>query len=374
MRAALGKTTPIEIGLGFRLPQQWRKLFATRPLLKRLCVALGFRPPQEESGPSNSNLASLYHVLDEYKAQLDHALETMDELAARRAARDYMQQYEFLGSPLGEPQVPRGKWIYCGLAEGEDELPASHKKAFCGCCFHWECVGRQTTPKAHEERVPCLMCQSDPRYRAKPPPLLRMMDQGLYLHNGVPRITVLNHSEETRIKTLLLVCDCLEQIGSGLPCEGMLGVSRILGGVLSHRHVHPHWFTHKISGVPDPEAVMEANDARMFDAGAVLSQRPDGQQQAASALGDGLPKPQGVRVKKGKSRGGEMVRMAISRSEPGGRQKAKRQREEEEEEEEEGDFDEQEEGVDLGAVIVGGLNADSKKSRRYKANKKGKKD
>ncbi len=106
-------------GLHFQLPPRWELLYPTRPDLVRLCRALGFGAPTEPTGPSNSNLLSLKHVISVYEAQLNLLLEAFDLATAMTRARDYMQMYEHQGARLGSVRERAGEWMFCGLLDAE---------------------------------------------------------------------------------------------------------------------------------------------------------------------------------------------------------------------------------------------------------------
>lgn len=190
-----------EIG-GFPLPQRWKKLYSNRPILIQLCRALGFGEPVD-SGTKNSNIGSLIAMIEEYEQQLSTLLQTLDDVAARRGARDYMQGYLFNEKALGAPGFLKSKhmWMYCGLMESEEEVPKEFQKKYCGKAFHFECMGLLRAPK--KERIACLRCSSDPKYRPKQPEASSLMEKVQYLPDGRPRIVEDTHSSSARIKTLM---------------------------------------------------------------------------------------------------------------------------------------------------------------------------
>lgn len=280
-----------EIG-GFPLPHRWKRLYSKRPILIQLCRALGFGEPVD-SGTNNANIGSLIAMIEEYEQQLGTLLQTHDAVEARCGARDYMQKYVLNGKPLGAPRFVKSKqlWMYCGLMEGENEVPKELQKHYCGQAFHFECMGLLRASK--KERIACLRCSSDPKYRPKQPEALRMMEQVQYLQDSRPRIVEDAHASEARIKTLLLDCDCLEAVGSGLPCAAMQAVAQVEGGCLSSRLVNPCWFSHKLIGAPDPIPVFNSTKLRAFNKDAVLENKVSN--AASSALGD-VRKPAGAIV------------------------------------------------------------------------------
>jgi hypothetical protein len=304
---------------GFPLPPRWKKLYSNRPILIQLCRALGFGEPVD-SGTNNSNIGSLIAMIEEYEQQLSTLLQTLDAEAARRGARDYMQGYLFNEEPLGAPGFLKSKqmWMYCGLMEGEDEVPKEFQKHYCGKAFHFECMGLLRVSK--KERIACLRCSSDPKYRPKQPEALSLMEKVQYLQDGRPRIVEDTHSNKARIKTLVLECNCLEAVGSGLPCEAMQAVAHVEGGCLSSRLVHPCWFSHKLIGAPDPIAVFESTKLRAFNKDAVLENKVS--TAASSALGGDVREPAGamVIVEGGSQRESDPnVTFLATQSEPGGK-------------------------------------------------------
>jgi hypothetical protein len=223
-------------------------------------------------------------MIEEYEQQLSTLLQTLDAVAARRGARDYMQGYLFNEKALGAPGFLKSKhmWMYCGLMESEEEVPKEFQKKYCGKAFHFECMGLLRAPK--KERIACLRCSSDPKYRPKQPEALSLMEKVQYLPDGRPRIVEDTHSSSARIKTLVLECDCLEAVGSGLPCAAMQAVAQFEGGCLSSKLVNPCWFSHKLIGAPDPIAVFKSTKLRAFNKEAVLENKAS--TAASSALGD----------------------------------------------------------------------------------------
>ncbi len=337
-----------EIGCGFTIPPRWEKLYPNRLDLIRLCRALGFREPLEVNGVTNSNLASLKHVLALYHSQFalllnDH---TIDE--ARRRARYYMQKFEFGGRELGAPNM-KDLWLNCGLLSGEEDVPLAFKREYCGKVFHFACVGLLQKPRSETERVPCLHCLSDRRFRARPPPAALLIDRVMYNSCGLPRIL---GGDELSIPTLHLDCSCKGAIGSGLPCEGMLAVARHTGSVISFQLFHPHWFSHKVREYVDPEASFEGNERLVMDVDVVIGR--DVVRARPATLEDGMPAPEGVRVHK--SRGAVATAMVITQSVPGGRQSG------------EMDKGKEEEAVTLVklGVVPPPAGSKVKKSRRYK--------
>ena len=184
-------------GLHFQLPPRWELLFPTRPDLVRLCRALGFGVPTEPTGPSNSNLLSLKHVISVYEAQLNLLLEAFDLATAMTRARDYMQMYEHQGARLGSVRERAGEWMFCGLLDAEETIPDAHKAAYCGGCFHLSCVGLITKPRANVGRLACIYCLQDRRYRDKPSACSKVQSMAMYGPNRILR--VLNLAPDTAV-------------------------------------------------------------------------------------------------------------------------------------------------------------------------------
>ena len=96
-----------------------------------------------------------------------------------------------------------------------------------------------------------------------------------------------------QVKPESRLCDCLEAVGSGLPCAAMQAVAQVEGGCLSSRLVNPCWFSHKLIGAPDPIPVFNSTKLRAFNKDAVLENKVSN--AASSALGD-VRKPAGAIV------------------------------------------------------------------------------
>jgi hypothetical protein len=300
------------MGVGFDLPKRWNVLYPTRVEMIRVCRALGFSEPRESTGPTNVLLGSLVHVISAYVVERDRLLKLDHSLLeAKQLARDYMQSYEYEGVPLGAPKFPKKtKWLFCGLKDGEDSVPKQFEKDYCGNVFHFECAGLLQVPKG--DRAPCMHCLAQQRYRAKPAAGQSLVEKVMWLESGVPRVLELSPPP---FPVILLDCKCLEAIGTGLPCEGMLAVARHLGGVLHFSHFHSHWMSHKVVGFVTPSPVFDGNGSVLLDLGAVINQ--DGGYPAASALDEGLPKPLGVQLDR--ATGVVEAPVMTTSSAPGGR-------------------------------------------------------
>lgn len=303
-------------------PREPMAVAQSSSFIPRLCHALGFAAPKEATGASNTNVQSVRHVLHVYAEQLRALNKVMEASAARVAAMDYMRKYEMTSESgaLGEAPVVEGCWLYCGLLDNEElsDVPVEEKRLYCGRVFHFECCGmlKKPTRKTEHVRVPCLDCLADERYRAKAAAGDKLIDQVMYHAHGQPCILP-RDNDDARVPVLgLLVCNCGDATGTGLPCAGMLAVARQLQGVLSYRHVHPHWFSHTITDYEEPSAVIEGNQARELDVNAVIiSQVPHAR---PSTLDSGLPVPSGVTARAGRSRGSEAVARIVTQSAPGG--------------------------------------------------------
>lgn len=262
-----GKTEP-EVGIGFLLPLNWRKMWTRRLDLIRLCRALGFGEPKEDTGTNNSNVASLQHVLGVYEDQLATLLKSSSPLEARRKARDYMQAFEFAGKQLGKPRFKEGSWVYCGLKENEEVVPPELRGDFCGKVVHYECAG-VCTVTSKQERVACMWCLSEKRNRPRGPPCEQLVEKLTLRSDGAPRI--LGVEEGDVIGCLFLACECKQAKGSGLPCPAMVAVADSLGCVLDFRLFHCHFYSHHVIGTVEAEAVVERNRRLKLDVKAVLN-------------------------------------------------------------------------------------------------------
>ncbi len=270
-------------------------LYPNRPDLIRLCRALGFGAPVELSGASNSNLASLQHVISVYHAQTVALLKDHDEKTAISIARKFMQDFEFNGQPLGEARARDGLWMYCGLEGDEDCVPDEHKSDFCGGCFHLACAGLITKPKATGGRLACMHCLSDRRYRPKLAPSARLQRLAMYRPNRDLRMLKL---DADTVPTLKLVCSCKANIGSGIPCAGMLAVAQSVGAVLHYSCIHRHWLSHSIVNVVQGDAAFEGNEALVLNVAAVAKEISP--QIPPSTLKVGMTEPRGVTVRPSK--------------------------------------------------------------------------
>ena len=313
-----------EIGIHFSLPRNWKKLYQTRPSLVQLCRALGFKPPAEATGVSNSNILSLYSVIEEYQTQYNSCIKNGEGvLDSRRCARDYMAEFHFRGKTLGATTAKRGGWLYCGYKGDEEELPMEAQAKYCGGCIHLGCAGFTQMPRdaKADVRIGCIRCISDQKYRPKTPEVITLASRALHLPDGSPRITSLDH-ETDGIKTLLLQCSCGKQVGSGLPCEAMIAVGRVEGAVLSSRLVHKTWLSYKIAGATEAIPIFQETGNRMFNEKATVAKHPV--HAAASALAPGQAPPKGPVVTASEDFDPALA-IRVTQSVPGGEQQGEPQ-------------------------------------------------
>lgn len=143
---------------GFNLPNRWEFLYPTNSSRKRVIVALGFGQPKEEGSSNNATSDGLLDTLQKYDYYLEENLEK--GLGLRDAKVDTMEQMrkeEYGGQVLGKPRITADCWVQCGLLEGEETLPESERRTYCGKWYHLECFGLHRTPTKNE-RIPCLQC------------------------------------------------------------------------------------------------------------------------------------------------------------------------------------------------------------------------
>lgn len=274
---------------------------------------LGFGAPIEASGASNSNLGSLKHVLNVYQVQYTALLKKHEEKEAADLARDFMQRYEFNSEPLGKPRSKDGQWMYCGLIDDEESLPDELKGSFCGGCFHLGCAGLVQLPKATSGRLACMYCLSDRRHRPKPPQGARLQEQVMYRENRTLRML---HLDPDPIPSAKLICSCSGNIGSGIPCAGMLAVAHHVSCVLHYSCIHQHWISHTIVDVVRGEAAFEGNQALTLDVDAVIEEKLP--QIPPSTLAKSMSEPRGIMVRASK-RAATVVSVTLTQSAPGGR-------------------------------------------------------
>ncbi|GEM_PF-6458730 len=281
-----------DAGGGLQLPARWELLYQGVYERKRLCVALGFNVPKETGSTNNSTHEGLLDTLKLYVADRDRRAKAgMLERDAHVGARDAMRLHEYGKGPLGVPRYANGLWIQCGVVDGEDAVPIAERKKYCGLWFHAVCIGLVRAPKENTERVQCLQCLQDARFRVKPPKADQVAKLALWGAHGVPRI--LENEVGSRIPTLSLSCDCGLAKGTGLPCEGMLAVARTCGAVLSFRHFNPHWFGGKVIEFEKPTPTFPKNKKVQLDVDEIVDHR--GEEEAASHVPEQL-RPKKVKV------------------------------------------------------------------------------
>ena len=253
-------------GGGFQLPARWELLYDGIFARKRLCIALGFNIPKEAGSTNNTTHEGLLDTLRHYLAERDRRLTGgMDDRQAHVEARDAMREHVYGGRQLGVPKYSaKGLWVQCGVLQGEDTVPEEFRREYCGLWFHACCIGMVRAPKdVKDERVQCLRCLQDKKYRVKPPKVDQVAQLALWDARGVPRI--LENENGGRVPTLYLTCSCELAVGTGLPCEGMLATARSNGAVLSFRHFNSHWFGGKMIEFGAPAAVYDKNEKLQLD-------------------------------------------------------------------------------------------------------------
>ncbi len=186
-------------------------------------------------------------------------------------ARDVTRQYVYDGRMLGVPMYSHGLWLQCGVLDGEDVVPEAERRHYCGLWFHAACIGILRAPKGNkiEERVQCMRCLQDRRYRVKPPRVDLVAAVALWDAKGSPRI--LQNEPGGRVSTMHMSCSCGLATGTGLPCEGMLAVTRVCGAVPSFHHYHEHWFSGKLIDFRAPQATFSKNTRLQLDVDAVIN-------------------------------------------------------------------------------------------------------
>ena len=250
--------------------------------------------PKEKGSTNNTTLSGLKEVILEYQSELERAISSgFSGGSARHEARVRMAEYDYEGRTLGFPAVKKDQWIQCGIVEGEEGVPEELKSSYCGKWFHFECMGLLREPKDQSERIQCLRCLQDRRYRAKIPPIEHVLSVCAHASNGKPRL--IEEDAKSKIRTLHLICDCPESVGVGLPCAGQLAVARICNAVISYHSYHPHWWGSKILVMPPPEAVFSSNEKHILDIKAV--EKSDEKQDPPSRRGDNVTAPTVPRVK-----------------------------------------------------------------------------
>jgi hypothetical protein len=184
-----------------------------------------------------------------------------------------MRSHEYSGRKLETPSYKHDMWLQCCVLEGETEVPQEYRRDFCGLWFHSSCIGvlREPKGKKESERVACLLCLQDKRFRPKVPATEQISMLAVWDRLGVPRI--LANEKDGRLPTLRLGCDCQLAVGQGLPCEGQLAVSRCVGGVISFHSYNRHFFSHKLLELDIPPPVFRSNQSVVLNVDAVINHR-----------------------------------------------------------------------------------------------------
>jgi hypothetical protein len=282
-----------EAGGGFQLPARWELLYDGIYARKCLCIALGFNIPKEAGSTNNSTHEGLLDTLKLYVSERDRRQKGsgMDEREAHVETRNAMRMHVHGGRALGTPRYATGGlWVQCGVLDGEDAVPEAERRHYCGLWFHACCVGLVRAPKKKDERVQCLQCMQDARFRVKPPKVEHVTKLALWDAQGAPRI--LHNEIGGRVPTLFLTCTCELAVGTGLPCEGMLAAARACGAILSFRHYNTHWFGGKMIEFDAPAAVFDKNKNLQLNVGDVIDHQ--GQEEAPSHV------PENTRPKRAK--------------------------------------------------------------------------
>ena len=289
---ATADETGFESGAGFQLPSRWELLYQGLHERRRLCIALGFNIPKEEGSMNNVTHEGLLDVLKTYAADRDRHLKAgTAEKDAHIAARNAMRVFEYGKRELGVPWYSDGLWVKCGVLDGEEGVPEAERRHYCGLWFHAACVGIVRAPKKADERVQCLQCLQDRRYRVKPPRLELVCKLALWDSSGSPRI--LRNEVGGRVSTLHLACSCELAAGMGLPCEGMLAVARTCGAVLSFHHFDEHWISGKVIEFDRPEPAFTKNKKLQLNVEAVVEH--EGAESVPSHVPDSF-KPKRAKV------------------------------------------------------------------------------
>ena len=259
-----------EQGNGFHLPPRWELLYPGVEERKRLCRALGFNFPKRAQSTNNVTQEGLLDVLTAYRVEFQRQVELGIEIGvASTRARDIMRAHEWEGRKLGVPMYSNDLWIQCGVVGQETAVPEAERRNYCGLWFHAACIGLCRAPKDESERVQCLRCLADRRFRPKVPPIESVAKIAAWDRNGAPR--VLANENGGRLRTLNLKCDCGEAVGTGLPCDGMLAVARTEGAVLWFNLFHRHGFSNKLIEFNAPKPVFENNKRFQLDVEEVVN-------------------------------------------------------------------------------------------------------
>jgi hypothetical protein len=178
-------------GAGFQLPPRWELLYQGLHERRRLCLALGFNIPKEAGTTNNVTHEGLLDVVKHYEAERNRAVRLgSDAQRAHVIARDFARQFVYDGRALEVPMYSLGLWLQCGVLDGEDVVPEVERRHYCGLWFHAACIGILRAPKGNKikERVQCMRCLQDRRYRVKPPKVDLVATVALWDVKGCPRI------------------------------------------------------------------------------------------------------------------------------------------------------------------------------------------
>lgn len=282
-----------EDGSFFVLPARWELLYQGKYSLTRVIVALGIGLPKEPGSTNNTTIGGLKEVISEYEARVERYLaDGLEGREAQKRAVDEMRRWIYGGSALGVPRINQDKWIQCGVAGDEKELPAEHKRDYCGKWFHLGCIGLHRAPKSIDERIQCLECLQVRQFRPKLAPIEAVSQAAVFRADGRPR--VLEDEEGSRIRTIRMECNCKEQISSGMPCLGMCAVAITEGGVISFHSYHPHWWNSAIIGDLVIQPIFQANQRHVLAVDAVIGDA--NVQDAPSARGPNVRAPAGAEI------------------------------------------------------------------------------
>ena len=259
----------LEEAFGFTFPDNFENRYGGKLRLVRLLAAVGVGQPKVQGTTNNKTVSGLTEVLCAYQRELKKNLGLempLDE--AKVAARDTMSSYKYDGAALGYPRFKYGSWMQCGILDGEDSVPNEFRRHYCGLWFHFECAGVLRGPKDKNERIQCLSCLQDRRYRPKTPQIEGISKAATWRADGRPRIV--ENEASSSIKTLKLTCDCDFPISTGLPCAGMVKVASVTGSVLSYHAFNPHWWSENLIKPVQPVPAFHHNRGKVFDTNSVL--------------------------------------------------------------------------------------------------------
>ena len=256
----------------FQLPPKWELLYQGHYRLKRVIVALGFGIPKEPGSTNNVTTEGLTRVIMEYEVLMhDYIGQGLSAQDARARACEKMLSFEYGDRMLGRPRVKQGAWLQCGLLDGEEELPEEHKRNYCGRWYHFSCTGLMQESKATNDRVQCLECLQDARYRPKIAPIDHVVQACMYAEDGSPRI--LKEETKSNVRTLHLVCDCSASISDGIPCGAMVAVARTFNAVISYHSFWPQWWSSKFLSLPAPSPCFVSNERVVLNINALLAHK-----------------------------------------------------------------------------------------------------